>query len=793
MRTTQANRYAKWAAAAAGVLVVLVSLIYLRRAWLAHEERKTAPPSIPDAIEARSSGFAFSKVDGDRTIFTVRASDATQYKDDDRAVLENVWITFYGEDGARNDNLHTHSCDYVSPTSEMSCAGNVEIDLESSDEAKAHPSDANGAPSPLAQVLHISTSGLTFSGKSGVAQTNQEVNFGFPQGKGRSLGMTYSANDGVLNLPHDVHIELQSSGPAGSLSAAQTTQPPLDLQGSSLTFHRADLIAHLAGPVQAQYGSETLAAQELSLELNQDYSARRVVATGSPELRRTNPKGSLTLTADQFSALFTPNGWIGQALAENNVRGLRQSGGEQDNFQASRLELDLYADNRGTDVAGQPKLLTASGGVQDTSQVNGGTRTFQTSALELTFAPPAGKSPAHADHLRTLAPASVQWTGPSQSNGATVQQTTDMKGQTMDVHFNAANEITELNAGGGVKVHQQSGDAAARDSSSQTLDAHFDSTGQWTTVDQTGDVRFSQADRSAEAPRALWDHASGATTLLGGVNISDASERTTAQHAVFVQDSGRMTAEGNVLSAELKTGGQRVANFASEPARISADKLVAERDTNRAFYVGHARLWQGDALMQADQIELDNTAQTAIATGHVQAVFPEAAWNAPGAGPGAPGTTQSPQKAPQRSGQSGQQELWHAQGGLLTYWSARELARLEQNASAQSVEAAIRAPTMDFFFAPADPNNPSGGEQLVRAEATGGVAVRQEDRHGNSQQAEYVVADRKFVLTGGPPVLYDDSGNSTTGRQLTFIFADDRIVVDSEEGRKTLTLHRVEK
>jgi lipopolysaccharide export system protein LptA len=71
--------------------------------------------------------------------------------------------------------------------------------------------------------------------------------------------------------------------------------------------------------------------------------------------------------------------------------------------------------------------------------------------------------------------------------------------------------------------------------------------------------------------------------------------------------------------------------------------------------------------------------------------------------------------------------------------------------------------------------------------------VRQLDRHGTSQRADYTVADRKFVLSGGPPVLRDDSGNSTTGRQLTFIFADDTIVVDSEEGTRTLTLHRVEK
>ena len=77
--------------------------------------------------------------------------------------------------------------------------------------------------------------------------------------------------------------------------------------------------------------------------------------------------------------------------------------------------------------------------------------------------------------------------------------------------------------------------------------------------------------------------------------------------------------------------------------------------------------------------------------------------------------------------------------------------------------------------------------------ATGDVAVRQEDRRGTSNRAEYTASEGKFVLSEGKPTLYDSTGDTTTGRQLTFFFADDRIVVDSEEGSRTVTLHRVEK
>ncbi len=77
--------------------------------------------------------------------------------------------------------------------------------------------------------------------------------------------------------------------------------------------------------------------------------------------------------------------------------------------------------------------------------------------------------------------------------------------------------------------------------------------------------------------------------------------------------------------------------------------------------------------------------------------------------------------------------------------------------------------------------------------ANGDVIVRQEDRRGTSDRAEYTASEGKFVLSEGKPTLYSSTGDTTTGRQLTFYFADDRIVVDSEAGARTVTLHRVEK
>jgi len=128
---------------------------------------------------------------------------------------------------------------------------------------------------------------------------------------------------------------------------------------------------------------------------------------------------------------------------------------------------------------------------------------------------------------------------------------------------------------------------------------------------------------------------------------------------------------------------------------------------------------------------------------------------------------------------------------LLTYWDTESRARVEQDARSDSSQGSIQADQIDLYFSAAGAVNAT--QQLSRAVATGNVAVRQEDRRGTSNRAEYTAAEGKFILSGGKPTLYDSTGDTTTGRQLTFFFADDRIVVDSEEGLRTVTLHRVEK
>ena len=149
----------------------------------------------------------------------------------------------------------------------------------------------------------------------------------------------------------------------------------------------------------------------------------------------------------------------------------------------------------------------------------------------------------------------------------------------------------------------------------------------------------------------------------------------------------------------------------------------------------------------------------------------------------------------------------------MTYQENEHQAALEQNARVVSVDGSMRADHMDLFFVqsttPSGSSNPApasaksgvgtglgadfASQQLQRAQGVGAVRVENGDKVGTGEHADYWAPENKFVLTGGKPTLIDQSGNSTAGRQLTFFLADDKILVDSEEGSRTLSLHRVEK
>ena len=128
------------------------------------------------------------------------------------------------------------------------------------------------------------------------------------------------------------------------------------------------------------------------------------------------------------------------------------------------------------------------------------------------------------------------------------------------------------------------------------------------------------------------------------------------------------------------------------------------------------------------------------------------------------------------------------------YWDSENRAHLEKDVVVQSADERMRGPVLDLYFSrQPGPNGSPGTSQIERAVSTGGVVVEQGSRRGTADKGVYTAADKRFVLSGGTPTLYDAEEGATTGRELTFNFADDTIIVDSGSGSRTLTKHRVQR
>jgi lipopolysaccharide export system protein LptA/lipopolysaccharide export system protein LptC len=831
MRTSHANRYARIAAILAAVITLVVLVIYLRRSWQARQDAKNAPPPVPASVQKTSQTFSFSKGLGTATLFTVRASHATEFKDTNRTALEDVWITVYGAAGTRSDNIHTRACDYQPDSGHIECAGEVQMELQSAEQAKrlANPSASGGASSSAnspatasanPQAVHVITRGLSFDRDSGNASTDQPVYIQFPTGEIHGIGAKYNSQNGGLQVLHAVQMTLRPApSPAGMVkrpsAAAPRVMPPIEVAGVSMDYGSDNHFILIRGPVvttqRVPEGMRELHSADLAVDLDAQFKARRITARGSPgnraALHSTAAGGAeSSVLADEFVAEIAPEGWIERLRSSGNVEAFMKTRAAQYSASAGHIEMEM------SPKLNQPRTINASESVRLDAKQVGLSRHLETAALRIDFAVPSaqrvGARSSHVlQHLETLAPGTLSWEEPlaspsgSPANTAAGQSTTRLDAQRIEMDFAGQNRLRQLLGHNGSELHRLVPGQPEQTSTSRELAASFDAAGQWASVTQTGNVRLHGADRNGQAARGQFFHATNLMTLSGGAQVTDPQSHTVGDAISFDQTNGDMYADGHVLTTYIKPAGAAAPagpNFGPEPAHVKSDHMAANSQAGNALYTGHARLWQGDSTIEADEIELNRPAQRMDARRNVRGLFLEAASTVSDH----PAAT-TPVRSPARGELTGtksiafnsatQPKIWHVRSGTLTYWDAESRAYLDEGFTAESQEISVNAQSGDLFFSSSAAAPGGTPEQRIdHAVAQGNVTIQQADRHATADHGEYHAADGRVTLSGGTPTLSDTSGNITTGRQLTFYLADDRIVVQSDEGPKTVR-RRVEK
>jgi lipopolysaccharide export system protein LptA len=113
----------------------------------------------------------------------------------------------------------------------------------------------------------------------------------------------------------------------------------------------------------------------------------------------------------------------------------------------------------------------------------------------------------------------------------------------------------------------------------------------------------------------------------------------------------------------------------------------------------------------------------------------------------------------------------------------------------RSSDLTITSKQMDVFLALPNGNSSAsrseGPARLEKIIASGSVLIAEPNRHASGEQLVYTASDDKFVLTGGPPSIFDAEHGKITGVSLTLFRRDDRVVVEGDSKSPAVTQTRV--
>jgi lipopolysaccharide transport protein LptA len=297
---------------------------------------------------------------------------------------------------------------------------------------------------------------------------------------------------------------------------------------------------------------------------------------------------------------------------------------------------------------------------------------------------------------------------------------------------------------------------------------HLDpATGTLRTADQMGGFEFREGDRQATAERAAYQELDQTLTLLGSPRMWDKDMRIRAEK--FLIDLGADTAEGigKVRSTHLGSDSQ------SQPTNVLADRVMAERRSQKVHYEGNVRAWHGSDVVESASLDIFRSDRrvrsgSPALTSHMQRTAPA---------PGKPASDAERQTGPVT-----------IRADHLEYFDEGRKAIYRGNVQLQTENTTLWADRLDAYFSR---QSTADQVELEHAVADGDVKVVEPGRRATGDHAEYFAAEGKIMMSGGPPLLYDVEKGATTGQRLTFYTHDDRLLVDGGDESPTISRHRI--
>ena len=722
--------------AAGAILAVLVAAFFYLRGIVKSVPVAKLPKNIPANVEKSGKGFTFSQSEGGKTLFTIRAASFEQYKESGKAELQDVSIIVYGRDQDRSDQIYGSEFSYDQKTGDISAQGEVHIDLDVNSSGASQP--GRPAAQETKNVVHVKTSGLTFNKTSGLAHTDEAIEFRIPEATGSAVGATYDSHKGVLTLKSAVSIA--SVEKQGSSLAAQSATISKDPRRIQLYSARIKQPQHV------------MSADKLSILLRDDNSVNRILGVGnvrgSGEGQRpfevTAPEGEVIMSANNQPQSGTLSGGVhfltrGEAPARGTAGKLFVSFGASGRLNKARLEdaVELAQDN--------------------------GTKSQQVKAAAIDlFVKPGNKLDK-----------AVTSNGPAQivfsDRGAKPTTSTISAGQ-FEARFNAQNRLSSILGSPEAKIVSETLGQPARVATSDELHAILTNKGEIAGADLVKNFHYQEGTRSATADHAHYNVEDESFTLTGSPRIADAGFLLTANTIQLSRKSGSAVAHGDVKTTynDMKPQPNGAMLASGQPVHVTGDSVTASQGGGVAHYTS-ARLWQGENIIEAPSLTFDKPHRSLLAQ----------------AGPSARVTSVfvSP-------GKNGATTPVNVTSDRLSYVDADRKASFSGNVRLRGEDFTMSAATVQVLLAPRQQAGNRSGNQLDHIVAQGDIHIQQPDRRATGNQLVYTASEQKFVLTGVPgkrPSIFDAERGQISGDSLTFYTHDGRVLIGSGQTSQSLT------
>lgn len=750
------TRLRRWFAAAAILMIAIVAGMYFYARWRVRGAIHEIPAKVGLNIQQTAEGFSIAKSEQGRTEFTVSASKAVQFKEGGRAELHNVKIVVYGKDSSRFDRIAGDDFEFDPKSGEITAKGRVLIDLE------ANPEGINKAdqapPAEAGKPIRVESDGLIFNKDTGNGFTNGKVTFETPDASGSAVGINYVAKTGTMTLRSSVEMDVH-----------QPRQFHVKAEHGVITKGPTEIVLDA---VHLTRENQQLQSDRATFFLRNDNTVERILAEGDVEggaraasvthARSDRAELLLTGTRNQLTTAFLS----GSVHLETNGASTAQgdAGRATLYFGANQVLEKVHAEDGVRLIQNQSAQGSASRSAQQ----------VEMTAPVMDFALKKGNQ---LESAQTSGPPQIVITQPD------TKQKTVITAARFTAKFAGKNRLEVLHGEPDARIVSSTPGQPDRTSTSPTLDARFAPEGGISSVTQAGGVTYVSGTQKGWAQSGIYTAADQMLVLNGLPRVVDGGMTTTAQKISFNRATGDAVAEGNVKStySDLKAQPDGAMLGSSDPIHVVSQSMTAHRSAAVAVYSGNARLWQNSNVVEAPTLQFDRGLRSLVAQG----------------------SSTQPVKTVlvQVDSKTGKVAPVTITSARLTYTDKERKAFFEGGVTAKGADstgayAKMTSQEMSIFMvAQGQPRIATSatepGAQVEKIIAQDSVVLTQPARRATGDQLVYTTADGKFVLTGGPPSIFDAEHGKITGDSLTFFRHDDRVLVEGRETSPAVTRTQV--